>query len=97
MIVLQDDMGSVITCRGFAHGMMTSRLVDRPCGIGFLDLTLYYKFLTCGVDDSRDVIDHDDNLALEFNTRAPHTFATAQKSTSQESDQDFTEPMTFTT
>ncbi|KAJ8715079.1 hypothetical protein PYW08_005060 [Mythimna loreyi] len=52
-----DDVGSVIVCSGFAQGMMVSRLVDRPCGVGFLDLSRYSKFLTCGVDDSRDVID----------------------------------------
>ena len=40
--------------------MMVSRLVDRPCGIGFLDLGKYVKFLTCGVDDSRDLLDDDD-------------------------------------
>ena len=45
---------------------MTSRLVDRPCGVGFLDLSKYSKFLTCGVDDSRDVIDSDDNHLFDF-------------------------------
>lgn len=51
--------------------MMVSRLVDRPCGVGFLDLSKYSKFLMCGVDDSRDVVDHDPGMAMEFTSRAP--------------------------
>lgn len=70
-----DDMGSILICDGFAHGMMTARLVDRPCGVGFLDLTLYNKFLTCGVDDSRDVIDHDDFMAFDFTSSTANTHA----------------------
>ncbi|VVD01182.1 unnamed protein product [Leptidea sinapis] len=42
--------------------IMTSRLIDRPCGVGFLDLSLYNKFLTCSIDDSRDVIDIDEEF-----------------------------------
>lgn len=64
-------MGSLIVCSGFVQGMMTSRLVDRPCGVGFLDIAKFNKFLTCGVDDSRDIIDHDEYMAFEFTTR-PH-------------------------
>ncbi|XP_072944858.1 azurocidin-like [Epargyreus clarus] len=64
-----DDVGSVIVCSGYAQGMMTSRLIDRPCGVGFLDLSKYNKFLTCGVDDSRDVIDHDDFMSFDFSTK----------------------------
>lgn len=52
---------------------MTSRLVDRPCGVGFLDLTKYSKFLTCGVDDSRDVIGSDDDGLMEFARESPPT------------------------
>lgn len=63
-----DDVGSVIVCSGFAQGMMTSRLVDRPCGVGFLDLSKYVKFMTCGVDDSRDVLDHDTHMEYDFAT-----------------------------
>ncbi|XP_050549916.1 azurocidin [Spodoptera frugiperda] len=65
-----DDVGSVIVCSGFAQGIMTSRLVDRPCGVGFLDLSKYTKFLTCGVDDSRDVLDHDTHMEYDFTTVA---------------------------
>lgn len=61
-----DDVGSVIVCSGFARGMMVSRLVDRPCGVGFLDLTKYTKFLTCGVDDSRDVINHEIHMDYPY-------------------------------
>ncbi|KAJ8712343.1 hypothetical protein PYW07_005185 [Mythimna separata] len=65
-----DDIGSVIVCSGFAQGMMISRLVDRPCGVGFLDLSRYTKFLTCGVDDSRDVIDSDgDGRYFDFQSQ----------------------------
>lgn len=64
-------MGSVIVCSGFVQGMMTSRLVDRPCGIGFLDLSKFNKFLTCGVDDSRDVIDHGEYMSFDFTMRPP--------------------------
>ncbi|XP_026726349.1 uncharacterized protein LOC113492845 isoform X2 [Trichoplusia ni] len=67
-----DDVGSVIVCSGFAQGMMTSRLVDRPCGVGFLDLSKYNKFLTCGVDDSRDVLDHDTHMEYDFTTVTFH-------------------------
>ncbi|XP_059052548.1 uncharacterized protein LOC131847101 [Achroia grisella] len=66
-----DDLGTIIVCSGFVQGMMTSRLVDRPCGVGFLDLSKYNKFLTCGVDDSRDVIDHDDFMTFDFTTNPP--------------------------
>ncbi|CAB3253366.1 unnamed protein product [Arctia plantaginis] len=66
-----DDVGTVIECSGFARGMMISRLVDRPCGVGFLDLSKYSKFLMYGVDDSRDVVDHDPGMAMEFTSRAP--------------------------
>lgn len=55
-------------CSGYVQGIMTSRLIDRPCGVGFLDLNQYNKFLTCGVDDSRDVIDHEDILSFDFST-----------------------------
>lgn len=48
--------------------MMTSRLVDRPCGVGFLDLTKYAKYLTCGVDASRDVIDHEAIMEFDYTT-----------------------------
>ncbi|PZC78904.1 hypothetical protein B5X24_HaOG217098 [Helicoverpa armigera] len=69
-----DDVGSVIVCSGYAQGIMTSRLVDRPCGVGFLDLSKYTKFLTCGVDDSRDVLDHDTHMEYDFTTvGVPHT------------------------
>ncbi|KAH9633249.1 hypothetical protein HF086_006851 [Spodoptera exigua] len=63
-----DDVGSVIVCSGYAKGIMVSRLVDRPCGVGFLDLSRYTKFLTCGVDDSRDVLDHDSHMEYDFTT-----------------------------
>ncbi|XP_023943116.1 uncharacterized protein LOC112049466 [Bicyclus anynana] len=63
-----DDVGSVLVCSGYVQGMMTSRLIDRPCGVGFVDLSLYNKFLTCGVDDSRDVIDHDDYMTIDYRT-----------------------------
>ncbi|XP_075980565.1 uncharacterized protein LOC142979510 [Anticarsia gemmatalis] len=66
-----DDMGSVVVCSGFARGIMTSRLVDRPCGVGFLDLSKYQKFIMCGVDDARDVVDHETPLAYDFTTRKP--------------------------
>ncbi|XP_021207400.1 uncharacterized protein LOC101736819 [Bombyx mori] len=74
-----DDLGSLIECSGFAQGMMTSRLIDRPCGVGFIDLSLYNKFLTCAVDDSRDVINHDVSMAFEYttNTRVTPSIATA--------------------
>ncbi|XP_063537546.1 uncharacterized protein LOC134746905 [Cydia strobilella] len=51
-----DDLGSVVVCGGYIQGMMTSELIDRPCGVGFLDLSKYIKFLECAVDDSRDAI-----------------------------------------
>lgn len=35
---------------------MTSLIVDRPAGVGYLDMTKYHKFLTCAVDDSRDMV-----------------------------------------
>ncbi|CAH2092951.1 unnamed protein product [Euphydryas editha] len=66
-----DDLGSILVCSGYAQGMMTSRLIDRPCGVGFVDLSHYNKFLTCGVDDSRDVIDHDDFMTFDFSTYKP--------------------------
>nr|XP_026495771.1 uncharacterized protein LOC113400430 [Vanessa tameamea] len=66
-----DDLGSVLVCSGYIQGMMTSRLIDRPCGVGFVDMSLYNKFLTCGVDDSRDVIDHDDFMTVDFSTSKP--------------------------
>lgn len=52
---------------------MTSRLVDRPCGVGFLDLTGYAKFLTCGVDDSRDVLNGADEDVVEFHASTAST------------------------
>lgn len=55
---------------------MTSRLIDRPCGVGFVDLSLYNKFLTCGVDDSRDVIDHDDFMSIDYKTLPPPSLIT---------------------
>ncbi|XP_049880556.1 uncharacterized protein LOC126377011 isoform X5 [Pectinophora gossypiella] len=61
-----DDLGTVIECSGFLRGMMTSRLIDRPCGVGYLDMNKYLKFLTCGVDDSRDILGHDDFIEFEF-------------------------------
>ncbi|CAK1586990.1 unnamed protein product [Parnassius mnemosyne] len=64
-----DDLGSVVVCSGYVLGMMTSRLIDRPCGVGFTDLSKYNKFLTCGVDDSRDLVDHD--VYMEFDTARP--------------------------
>ncbi|XP_069361082.1 uncharacterized protein [Maniola hyperantus] len=74
-----DDLGTVLVCSGFIQGMMTSRLIDRPCGVGFLDISLYNKFLTCGVDDSRDVIDHDEFMSLEYQTApAPSLMTTPQ-------------------
>ncbi|XP_047992490.1 serine protease 29-like [Leguminivora glycinivorella] len=51
-----DDLGSVLVCGGYIQGMMTSELIDRPCGVGFLDVSKYFKFLVCAVDDSRDAI-----------------------------------------
>ncbi|XP_061718573.1 serine protease 29-like [Cydia pomonella] len=51
-----DDLGSVVVCGGYVQGMMTSELIDRPCGVGFLDVAKYFKFLECAVDDSRDAI-----------------------------------------
>ncbi|XP_050682319.1 uncharacterized protein LOC126977511 [Leptidea sinapis] len=57
-----DDLGTVLVCSGYVVGIMTSRLIDRPCGVGFLDLSLYNKFLTCSIDDSRDVIDIDEEF-----------------------------------
>ncbi|XP_063625554.1 uncharacterized protein LOC134797263 [Cydia splendana] len=51
-----DDLGSVVECDGYIQGMMTSELIDRPCGVGFLDISKYMKFLECAVDDSRDAI-----------------------------------------
>ncbi|XP_073961903.1 uncharacterized protein isoform X2 [Choristoneura fumiferana] len=64
-----DDMGSVIECNGYLRGMMVSMLVDRLCGIGFLDMSLYNKFMTCGVDDARDVMDGDSYMHLEVYTK----------------------------
>ncbi|CAG9564692.1 unnamed protein product [Danaus chrysippus] len=61
-----DDLGSTLVCSGYVQGMMISRLIDRPCGVGFVDLSKYNRFLSCGVDDSRDVIDHDELMAFEF-------------------------------
>lgn len=66
--IFQDDLGSIIECSGFAVGMMVSRLVDRPCGVGFLDLGKYHKFLTCAVDDAREVVDHDSFMSFDFTT-----------------------------
>ncbi|XP_068617925.1 azurocidin-like isoform X2 [Battus philenor] len=74
-----DDVGSAIVCSGFAIGMMTSRLVDRPCGVGFSDLTKYSKFLTCGVDDSRDVIDHEAVMEFDYTTKPLFTLHTVPK------------------
>ncbi|CAH0725739.1 unnamed protein product, partial [Brenthis ino] len=68
MAFSQDDLGTVLVCSGYVQGMMTSRLIDRPCGVGFIDLSHYIKFITCGVDDSRDVIDHEDFMTFDFNT-----------------------------
>lgn len=70
----QDDLGTVVVCHGFLRGMMVSRLIDRPCGVGFIDLTKYTKFLTCGVDDARDVLGHDDFMEFGYTTfRTPNT------------------------
>ncbi|KOB72588.1 putative tryptase 5 [Operophtera brumata] len=66
-----DDLGSILVCSGFAEGMMTSRLIDRPCGVGFLDLANYNKFLTCGVDDARDVIGAFASEAFDYSTPKP--------------------------
>lgn len=83
-----DDVGSVIVCSGFALGMMTSRLMDRPCGVGFLDLTKYSKFLTCGVDDSRDVLSDDDINAVVNTSPVTPELSTLppENSTSDETD-----------
>lgn len=51
--------------------MMISRLIDRPCGVGFLDMTKYTKFITCGVDDARDVLGHDDYMEFGYTTFKP--------------------------
>lgn len=68
----QDDLGSVLVCNGFIRGMMTSLLMDRPAGVGFLDLIKYHKFLTCGVDGARDVIRcDDDHMMLQVTTHHP--------------------------
>ncbi|KAI5642129.1 trypsin domain-containing protein [Phthorimaea operculella] len=68
-----DDIGSVVECSGFLRGMMASRLIDRPCGVGFLDMSQYLKFLTCGVDDARDILGHDDFMEFEIDqTTARH-------------------------
>lgn len=73
--LFQDDVGTVIECSGFIKGMMISRLIDRPCGVGFLDLSHYNKFLTCGVDDAREIVDHDTFISLDMekygNPRTP--------------------------
>ncbi|XP_013183572.1 uncharacterized protein LOC106129526 [Amyelois transitella] len=61
-----DDVGSIVVCDGVAKGMMISRLVDRPCGTGFIDLEQYRKFIMCGVDDSREVLLHDEVLMFDF-------------------------------
>ncbi|KAL4709064.1 hypothetical protein ACJJTC_005925 [Scirpophaga incertulas] len=66
-----DDIGTVIECSGYAVGMMISRLIDRPCGVGYLDLTKHAKFLTCGVDDARDVVDHDPFMHFDETTDMP--------------------------
>lgn len=50
-----------MVCNGYVYGMMVSRLADRPCGIGFLDIVKYNKFLTCGVDDADDVYEENEN------------------------------------
>lgn len=77
MIFLQDDLGTVLVCSGYVQGMMTSRLIDRPCGVGFIDLSHYIKFITCGVDDSRDVIDHEDFMTFDFSTEPAVRMITA--------------------
>ncbi|CAG4942460.1 unnamed protein product [Parnassius apollo] len=64
-----DDVGSVVVCSGYVLGMMTSRLVDRPCGVGFTDLTKYNKFLRCGVDGSRDVVNQEVFMEVDFTTK----------------------------
>ncbi|CAH2261600.1 jg13659 [Pararge aegeria aegeria] len=83
----KDDLGSVLVCSGYIQGMMTSRLIDRPCGVGFVDLSHYNKFLTCGVDDSRDVIDHEDFMSIDYKTAptpslitTPHDNVTTESS-----------------
>ncbi|CAF4879301.1 unnamed protein product [Pieris macdunnoughi] len=82
-----DDLGSVLVCSGYAQGMMTSRLIDRPCGVGFVDLSQYTKFLTCGVDDSRDVVDQDEFMSFDFHTmKTPSTPTLATAIISNETD-----------
>ncbi|KAJ2945645.1 hypothetical protein O0L34_g472 [Tuta absoluta] len=66
-----DDVGSVVECSGFLRGMMSSRLIDRPCGVGFLDMSKYLKFITCGVDDARDILGHNDFMEFEFDHTTP--------------------------
>ncbi|XP_026321350.1 kallikrein-1-like [Hyposmocoma kahamanoa] len=82
-----DDLGSPLVCHGFLRGMMISRLIDRPCGIGFIDLAKYTKFLTCGVDDARDVLVQDDYMEFGSTTiKFPKTLsiATAAQNTTTE-------------
>lgn len=62
-------MGSVIECNGYLRGMMVSMLVDRLCGIGFLDMSLYHKFMTCGVDDAREAMDGDTYMHFEVHSK----------------------------
>ncbi|RVE41926.1 hypothetical protein evm_013420 [Chilo suppressalis] len=92
-----DDVGSIIECSGFAVGMMVSRLIDRPCGVGFLDLQKNNKFITCGVDDSRDVITHDDDMVFDFGTRVQMISSLATVPTSAETEETFENEDTPTT
>ncbi|XP_013180271.1 PREDICTED: lectizyme-like [Papilio xuthus] len=89
-----DDIGSVVVCSGFVLGMMTSRLIDRPCGVGFLDLTKYAKFLTCGVDDSRDVIDHEAIMEFDYTTEPLMTLYTVSPGKDKKNSQNETEETT---
>ncbi|XP_045500551.1 uncharacterized protein LOC123698000 [Colias croceus] len=82
-----DDLGTVLICSGYVQGIMTSRLIDRPCGVGFMDLSKYTKFLTCGVDDSRDVMDQDDSLSMDFNKGQGSTPMLATVMVSSESEE----------
>ncbi|KAG7306750.1 hypothetical protein JYU34_008181 [Plutella xylostella] len=50
-----DDVGTALVCDGYVQGMMLSHLVDRPCGVGYVNVTRYVKFMTCAVDDARDI------------------------------------------
>lgn len=81
---LQDDLGSPLVCNGFITGIMTSHIVDRPAGIGFLDLRKFFKYLTCGVDDARDVINNDHMSYIVTETPIPMpTFQTVENNVTE--------------